>query len=169
MEKDNKSISTNDKEVLITHLFNAPVDLVFEAFTDPKHLERWFAPNGCTISYKSIDVSVGGKFHSCISDPKNGDCWCIGVYKEIIKNKKIVYEIAIADENGNLTEPATIGMDKEWPMKTLVSITFKEINKQTEITLRQTVSEKIAKRTGAHPSWIQMLEKLKEILINKKL
>ncbi|PBQ32824.1 ATPase [Sphingobacteriaceae bacterium] len=167
MERENNPSSNNANEVFIEHAFNAPVELVFRAFTDPAYLERWYAPNGCNISYKFIDVTVGGRFHSCISDPKFGDCWCVGVYKEIVKNKKISYDISIADELGNLTDPATAGMDPDWPMTTRVDILFREENGKTHVTLHQSVLEKIAKRTGAHPSWIQMLRRLENILVIK--
>lgn len=155
---------SSEKEVLITHLFKAPVDLVYRAFTDQKYLERWFAPNGCSVFYVKLDIKVGGAFHSCIVDPKHGNCWCIGVYKKLIRNKRIVYEISNSDENGRPVKPSDIGMDAEWPMTTLVSITFETKGEMTEVVLHQTVAEKIAKKTGAYPSWIQMLERLNEIL-----
>lgn len=166
MSKESKvnNYSAVKDEFLITHTFHAPVDLVFKAWTTPQYLERWFAPHGCTIRFVKLNVSVGGTFHSCISNPEFGDCWCIGVYKEIVKNEKIVYLITIADQKGKPVQPASIGMDPEWPMETLVTITFKELNGITEITLKQTVSEVIAKRTGAHPSWIQMFVRLGKLL-----
>ena len=52
-----------DKELLITHLFDAPITAVFEAWTDPEKLKHWYAPDGCTIAYKSIEVKPGGRFH----------------------------------------------------------------------------------------------------------
>nr|WP_245645537.1 SRPBCC domain-containing protein [Niabella ginsenosidivorans] len=55
-------MKSQDKELLITHLFDAPVKLVFDAWTDPEKLRRWYAPDGCTIEYKSIDVKKGGAF-----------------------------------------------------------------------------------------------------------
>jgi hypothetical protein len=57
-------------------------------------------------------------------------------------------------------------MDAEWPGETLVSITFSESNGKTTIILKQSVSESVAKKTGAHPSWIQMLERCEIIISN---
>jgi len=77
------------KELLITHLFDAPIGVVFEAWTDPEKLKLWYAPDGCTIEYKFIEIKQGGQFHSCIHDPLHGDCWIIGTYLEILPPKSL--------------------------------------------------------------------------------
>jgi hypothetical protein len=68
--------------------------------------------------------------------------------------------MAVSDANGNAVEPADVGMDPDWPRETVVTVTFVECGGKTMLTLHQTVAESLAKRTGAHPSWIEMLEKL---------
>lgn len=156
------------KEVFIEYLFNADIERVFKAWTDPEQLVQWYAPDGCTIRFKSIEVKPGGKFHSCISNPQSGDCWATGEYLEIIPNEKIAFTLMNADENGTPINPADIGMDPEWPAKTLVTVTFVEENLKTKMHLHQTVSTAIAQKTGAYPSWIQMLENMNSLL-NQKL
>ncbi len=158
-ESQNKR-TVAQNEIFITHFFNAPVELVFSAWTDSKLLERWFAPNGCTIKFKKMDFRECGTFHSCISNPIHGDCWCIGEYLEIIKFKRIVYTMQNADENGKAVDPLSIGMDADWPKISTVYITFEEVEGKTKLTLEQTVNETLAKKTGAYPSWIQMLDNL---------
>lgn len=150
-----------DREVLITRVFDAPRDLVFRAWTDPAHLKRWFAPTGCTVQFARLDIRPSGAFHSCIRSPA-GDCWCSGVYREIVAPERIVFTMAVADKNGHLIEPAAAGMDPDWPRETLVTVIFAERAGKTTVTLRQTVSEALAKRTGAHPSWLSMLDRLAE-------
>ncbi|MES2747633.1 MAG: SRPBCC domain-containing protein [Bacteroidota bacterium] len=160
-----KEQHAEDVQVTIEHIFNAPRALVFKAWTNPDLLLQWFAPDGCTILFKEIDIRKGGKFHSCISNPIHGECWCIGSYEEVVDLEKIVYSIAIADENGNTIDPKSKGMDENWPRETKVTVTFTEFEGKTKLTLYQTVSESLAKKTGAYPSWIQMLERL-EVVIN---
>jgi len=58
---------SQDKELLITYLFDAPIGVVFEAWTDPEKLKRWYAPDGCTIEYKFIEVKKGGHLKSWFS------------------------------------------------------------------------------------------------------
>ena len=149
-----------EREVFITRVFDAPRELVFAAWTDPEHLARWFAPNGCSVRFRQLDFRAGGAFHSCIHTPDGHDCWCAGVYREIAAPERIVFTMAVADANGDLIEPVDAGMDPDWPRETVVTVTFAELGGGTELTLRQTVSESLAKRTGAHPSWLQMLDRL---------
>lgn len=156
--------TATDREVLITRVFDTPRDLVFQAWTDPEHLQRWYAPRGCTIHFAAIDLREGGAFHSCIRTPDGHDCWCKGVYREIVAPERIVFTMAIADEHGHLIGPAEAGMDPDWPRETTLTVTFAEHGGQTKLTLHQTVSEALAKRTGAHPSWLDMLDRLAEDL-----
>ncbi len=151
-------------EVFIEETFNASVERVFRAWTDPEQLMKWYAPDGCTILFKKNDIRPGGRFHSCIYNPEFGNCWCIGEYKEILPNAKIVFTLINADENGEPVNPAEIGMDPDWPGETLVTVTFSEEDGITKLQLRQTVSQQLARKTGAYPSWLQMLNKMQTML-----
>jgi len=156
-----------EKELLITHLFNAPRELVFSAWTDPEKLHHWYAPDGCTIEFKSINTKQGGTFHSCIHDPVHGDCWIKGFYKEVISPEKLVFSMIISNENGDDVRSADAGKPEDWPEETLTTVTFTEVGKQTKLTIHQTVSEAEAKKTGAYQSWIKMLNKLEAIIATK--
>jgi uncharacterized protein YndB with AHSA1/START domain len=153
-----------NQEVFIEQTFNASVEKVFKAWTDPEKLMQWYAPDGCTIYFKKIKVEVGEQFHSCISNPEYGDCWCIGVYKEIVENAKIVFTLINADENGKPINPTDIGMSPDWPGETLVTVTLTEEDGKTKLQLRQTVSQAVAQKTGAYPSWLQMLNRMEVVL-----
>lgn len=160
----NKTAVSDDREVLITRVFDAPPELVFRAWTEREALLRWYAPRGCTITFRAIDVREGGEFHSCIRTPDGHECWCKGIYREIVAPERIVYSMAVADAAGNQVEPTAVGMDADWPRETEVTVTFEPVGEKTRLTLRQTVSESLAKRTGAHPSWIDMLDRLAEVV-----
>lgn len=154
-----------NNEVYIEETINADIRRVYEAWTNPEKLLQWYAPEGCTIRYKENNVSVGGKFHSCISNPTYGDCWCIGEYRDLTPYTKIVFTLINADENGHPINPVNAGMDPAWPGDTLVTVILSEERTgKTKLQLLQTVSQELAKKTGAYPSWIQMLQKLKSIL-----
>jgi uncharacterized protein YndB with AHSA1/START domain len=155
---------TSPNEVFIEQIFNAGIEKVFEAWTDPEKLMKWYAPDGCTIHFKKLNIEKGGRFHSCVSNPKHGDCWCVGEYLEIIPNAKIVFTMINADENGNPINPADIGMDPDWPGETRVTVTLTEENGKTKLQLQQTVSQALAKKTGAYPSWLQMLGNMQALL-----
>lgn len=150
----------DEPQVVITRLFNAPRELVFKAWTDPEQLVQWYAPLGCTIEYRQIEIREGGKFHSCIRTPDGFQCWCIGEYRQIIVPEKIVCTMVISNAHGDRIEPVAAGHDSDWPVETILTVTFAEQAGQTKLTLHQNVRESIAKRTGALPSWNQMFDRL---------
>lgn len=153
-----------NNDVYITHIFDADHETVFDAWTDPKQLPKWFAPEGCNITFRTLDIRQNGSFHYCIHTPQHGDCWCKGKYLEIVRPEKLVFTMEVADASGNNVSPTEAGMDTDWPVSTTVTILFNELGQKTEVVLMQTVSESLAKKTGAHPSWIMMMERLEGIL-----
>lgn len=154
-------------EVLIQRTFAAPRALVWQAWTDVEQLQLWHAPHGCDIHFARFDFRAGGGFLSRISNPSFGDCWCVGAYLEIVEPERIVYQMAVADSEGNRVKSASVGHDVDWPEETTVTVIFEERDGQTHLTLRQNVSEELAKRTGAYPSWLQMLDRLAEKLVQR--
>jgi uncharacterized protein YndB with AHSA1/START domain len=154
---------TTDREVLITREYNAPRELVFKVWTEAEHLKNWYAPEGCSIEIFRFDFRPGGSFFHVIRNPVH-DCWCAGVFREIEEPSKIVYDISITDQNGQPAQPVDMGMDPEWPATTTITILFEGIGNKTRITLHQAVSQNLAKRTGAYPSWHSMLDNLEKEL-----
>ena len=161
-------IDEDTRTIRIERMFDAPRERVFDAWTQPEHLLQWYAPRGCTITLAKLDVRPGGRFHWCIHNPSFGDCWCVGVYKEVVRPERIVYTLATADSAGNQIEPVQAGHDARWPRETLVTVTLADVRGSTRLTLEQNVLESLAKHTGAHPSWLQMLDRLGEIVAVKQ-
>ncbi|MES3019646.1 MAG: SRPBCC domain-containing protein [Bacteroidota bacterium] len=164
MENKKEHTTTERDQVHITRVFDAPRELVFNAWIDPAQLLKWYAPTGCSISFPRIDVKNGGTFLSCIVIPNGKECWCTGTYREVIYPERIVHTMSVSDENGNLISAEEAGMDPEWPEETTLTITFEELDGKTKLTLHQTVSETLAKRTGAYPSWLIMFDRLTDLL-----
>lgn len=157
-------INPTKKELLISHLFDAPKAVVFQAWTDPEQLRHWYAPDGCTIEFKSIEVSQGGRFHSCIQDPVHGECWIIGEYLEVSRPDKLVFTMVLSDKDGNLVSAVAAGKSEDWPEAIKTTVLFEPIGEQTKVTIHQTVHEEEAKKTGAYQSWIKMFNKLNQLL-----
>jgi uncharacterized protein YndB with AHSA1/START domain len=153
-------MKSKDKELLITHLFDAPIGEVFDAWTDPEKLKHWYAPDGCTIAYKSIEVKQGGKFHYYIHHPLHGGAWVMGTYVEILPTEKLAFSIRITNENGDATDI----LSAQWPGEILTTVTFESIGSQTKATIHEAVSEAEARKTGAYAGWIMMFNKLNRLL-----
>jgi uncharacterized protein YndB with AHSA1/START domain len=157
-------MKSKDKELLITHLFDAPIGEVFDAWTDPEKLKYWYAPDGCSITYKSIEVRQGGKFHYYIHHPLHGGAWVMGTYLEILPPEKLAFTIRITNENGDITDAAATGVSAQWPGEILTTVTFESIGSQTKATIHEAVSEAEARKTGAYAGWIMMFNKLNRLL-----
>jgi uncharacterized protein YndB with AHSA1/START domain len=151
-------------EVHIVHTINAPREKVFAAWTDQQSLERWYAPVGCTIAFRNYTPAAGGKYLSCIKSPDGHECWCTGSYEVFSPPEKLVMTMSICSADGAIVPPTAVGMDPDWPITTRLTVTFEDLGGSTRMTLHQTVDEALAKKTGAHPSWLQMFDRLAGIV-----
>lgn len=159
-----KNIDIHPDEVHITHVFDAARERVFAAWTDPEQLVKWFAPDGCTISFRNIDIREGGGFHSCVQSPGQRDCWCKGRYLLIDAPHRIIFTMAFTDASGNDVRPSDAGMPEGWPPVTKVTVDFTEADGKTKLTLHQEVPESIARATGAYMGWVLMFNRLYNML-----
>ena len=73
----------NDLEIVITREFDAPIALVFDVFTKPKHVRKTFAPFGEEVTVCSIDLRVGGNYHIVMVTDDGTECSFRGTYLEI--------------------------------------------------------------------------------------
>jgi uncharacterized protein YndB with AHSA1/START domain len=66
--------TAQDQQVLITRIFDAPRDLVFRAWTDPRHVAQWFGPEGFDTRRETveIDLRVGGRFELAMVHKQTG-------------------------------------------------------------------------------------------------
>lgn len=128
----------------------APRDLVFRLWTKSEYLSRWFAPRACTLEIHAFDFRVGGELVTTIRGPDGSACKAVATYLEVVPNERIVYRIAARKSDDDAPEQST------------VTVTFADERGGTLLRLHQTVPEELARRTGALPSWIEMLERLEE-------
>jgi uncharacterized protein YndB with AHSA1/START domain len=84
--------NTKDRELLISRTLNAPVELVWEAWTKPEHIANWWGPNGFTNTITKMEIKPGGEWDLVMHGPDGTDYKNKSVFKEIIPFKKIVYD-----------------------------------------------------------------------------
>jgi uncharacterized protein YndB with AHSA1/START domain len=77
------SSTTADREIVVTRVFDAPRELVFDAFTDPAHISNWWGPDGFTTTTHEMDVRPGGTWRFVMHGPDGVDYDNIIVYREI--------------------------------------------------------------------------------------
>ena len=136
-EKINSPVSnTHLNELIITRIFNAPRELVWKAWTDPRHLTRWWGPKDFTSPNCKIDLRIGGRYLFCMRSKEGQEIWSTGIYKEIVPLSRIVCTDSFADEKGNVVSAAHYGMSDDFPIEMEVTITLEEENGKIKMTLR---------------------------------
>jgi uncharacterized protein YndB with AHSA1/START domain/DNA-binding transcriptional ArsR family regulator len=167
LEAEKKNIAQNDmerrstmahqntkrKEVTITRLFDAPRELVFKAWTDPKQLAQWWGPHGFTNPVCELDVRPGGTLLIDMRGPDGVVYPNKGVFHEIVEPERLVFTTSsFEDAEGNLQ------------LEVLNTVTFAELGGKTKLTLQAVVVKSTspvdAALTGMEEGWNQSLDRL---------
>jgi uncharacterized protein YndB with AHSA1/START domain len=86
-----KVTTPTDREIVLTRVFDAPRTMVFDAFTKPELLKRWFGPRGWSLVVCEVDLRVGGGFRFVLRSPKGTEMGMRGVYREIVPPERSVH------------------------------------------------------------------------------
>ncbi len=89
-----------NKKIVVTCTFNSPVNIVWDSFTNPVTLEKWFAPKPYKAITKRADFREDGFWLYYMLSPKDEKFWSITKYKKIVVNNLLEAEDAFCDENG---------------------------------------------------------------------
>ncbi len=85
-------MSDSEIKLAINKKINAPVEKVYEAWTNPEMIKQWFGPGGMAIPNAAADVQVGGEYLIHMHDSDSGSDHIVsGTYEEIIPNRKLVF------------------------------------------------------------------------------
>ncbi len=148
---------TNDRELVLTRLIDAPREKVFKAWTDAELLKQWFAPLPWTTPVVEIDVRPGGSSMFVMRDPEGNDYPNRGVYLEVVENEKLVFTDAFTEA----WQPS------EKPFFTCV-LTFEDAGGKTRYTARArhwTKEDREAhEKMGFHEGWGQCTDQLEGLL-----
>ena len=137
--------------VVVTRVFEAPVEQVWKAWSESEQVMRWWGPTGFTSPLAKMDFRVGGKSLVCMRAPKEGggqDMYNTWTYQKIDSLKRIEFIVNFSDKDGNKLDPAKMGLPRGIPMEVPHIITFKPIdNNKTEMTVTEsgyTLEEAVA-------------------------
>lgn len=89
-----------DREVVMTRVFGAPRRTVWDAFTRPALLKRWFGPRGWSLVVCEVDLRVGGGFRFVLRGPDGKDMGMRGVYRELVPPERSVHVESFDDFPG---------------------------------------------------------------------
>ncbi len=118
----------NTRDVLVLkRIFNAPIERVFDAWTKPEVLAKWFGPEGFSVNRSEVQLHIGGSYDIEICSPDGKLIRHFGNYLEISKPHKLVFTWMLVDQACKGSE----GLVAE----TIVNIEFNRLELTTEITL----------------------------------
>lgn len=148
--------ATTRREVSLTRVFDAPIQLVWLAWTDPAHMARWWGPKGFTNPVCEIDVRKGGTIRIDMRAPDGTLYPMTGTFEEVLPPERLVFTSVARDNDGN---PLLEGHNV---------ITFEDIGGKTRVTVqsRAVGLAPVAPQmlAGMEAGWTQSLEKLAELV-----
>ena len=137
-------------DLVITRIFDAPRELVWKAWTDPKLVTQWWGPRGFTSPSCEIDLRVGGRYLFCMRAPDGREFWTGGEFTEIVAPERIVAVLFYADKNGKVA-PADPN-----DVEVRDVVTFEQLGGgRTKLTLRRSHWD-----VGEDAGWNEILDKL---------
>jgi uncharacterized protein YndB with AHSA1/START domain len=136
-------------ELVLTRSFDRPRRLVFEAWTNPKHLAQWWGPRGFTTTIREMDVRPGGTWSYVMRAPDGNDYAFDGAYVEVVEPERLVFDGSI---HGSPEQ-------RVW-----TEVTFTEGEGKTAIRVRQLYSFESEATRGAAIGWSQQLDRFGEFL-----
>ena len=134
-------------ELVLTRVFDAPRELVFQCWTDPEHLAQWWGPAGMTPTGVDVDTTDGGAWRIGMSDGE-AEYWASGVYLELAPPERLVFSFKWDPREGQPDED------------TLVTITFADRDGKTEMTFHQTGFATVESRDGHTDGWRSTFDEL---------
>jgi uncharacterized protein YndB with AHSA1/START domain len=148
------------KELTLTRVLNAPRELVFKTWTDPKHLAQWWGPRGFTNPVCEVDPKPGGKIRIHMDHPKFPNHWMTGFFREVVAPERLVFTSkAFENEEGVAL------------LEVLNTVTFEEENGKTKLTVHAVVTKATPEMAfalnGMDQGWNESIDKLSEYLENQ--
>ena len=156
MQAADKPTDYGEGTVTFTRVLDAPRELVWRAWTDPKHMAQWFGPRGFTSSVPELDARVGGALRIVRHWPDGNDYPMKGEFREVVPPSRLVFtNIAIDNDGNHLLEGET-------------TVTLEDEGGKTKLTLHTYAKGLVPAApqmlAGMEAGWSQSLDKLAELL-----
>jgi uncharacterized protein YndB with AHSA1/START domain len=152
--KNSIDLTSDPRSIVGSRVFDAPRDLVFAAFSDPKHLAQWWGPNGFSLTTHAFDFRPGGVWRFVMHGPDGRDYQNRVTYDEIVAPERIVYTHG--------------GADDVEPVQFSTTVTFENAgNGQTRLTWHgrfpsAAERDRVVKEYGADTGLAQTMVRLAE-------
>jgi uncharacterized protein YndB with AHSA1/START domain len=163
--------SSGKEQFVINRTFEAPLERMFEMWTNPKHFSQWLAPAGFTMEFIRADIKPGGSTLYMMSNGADTTMYGRANYLELQKPNRIVYTQQFCDKNEKIsrhphaptwpeTMLTTVTLSEEGPDKTRVTVVWETHGAVT----REELETFIKARAGMTQGWTGSFDKLEEYL-----
>jgi uncharacterized protein YndB with AHSA1/START domain len=151
--QNNIDLEQDPRSIIAVREFDAPRELVFEAWTDPQHLAQWWGPNGFTTTTSRFDMRPGGVWRFVMHGPDGRDYQNRITFEEVVPPERIVYRHG--------------GDDDVEPVRFTTTVTFVALGDKTRITMRMDFPsaeerDRVVKTYGADKGLVQTLARLQQ-------
>lgn len=164
LDKLGEFVADDPRTMFITRIFNAPLEKVWRAWTDPKLVKQWWGPEHFTSPGAEIDFRVGGKYLFGMRDPDGNEYWSTGEYVEIAPMARIVYTDSFSDAQGNVVSPQQFGMSADFPESQEITLTFEDLGGQTLLRISSASMPRDAMFEMARSGMTTSLDKLARVV-----
>jgi uncharacterized protein YndB with AHSA1/START domain len=159
------------REIVYTRLFDAPRELVFAAWTEPKRLARWWGPHGMTNPECEVDLRPGGRYRIVMRAPNGVEYPLKGEYREIERPKRLVFSLDTeehpAEWQADVQSHRRPG-SSEAGLKAVATVTFAQRAGRTRVTIvteyESVETRNAAVKMGSSDGWAQSFERLELLL-----
>ena len=135
-------------EMILTRVVDAPRELMWKLWTEPEHIGKWWGPKGFTLPGCEMDFRPGGTYRFVMRGPDGQDNPFHGVYREIVRNERIVFTAILDNLPGH---------------ELVTTVTFADEGGKTKLTVRQATPPGEAGR-GQNQGWSETLERLADLV-----
>ncbi len=145
--------TTAHPDVVVTRIYHAPRDLVWQAWTDPKHLKEWWGPHFFGVGAVGVDLRSGGKLSIEMIGPDDMTPQMEAMFKEIVPPERLSFLTSILPDERGVPQ-----------FETLTTVTLEEAAGKTTVTVRnqilRLVGDAIGAAAGMEQGWSEQLERL---------
>ncbi|MBS1978252.1 MAG: SRPBCC domain-containing protein [Bacteroidetes bacterium] len=128
-------------ELVVSRIFEAPLDRVWRMWTDPALVMQWWGPDHFTCPSAVMDFREGGTSIVCMRAPATfggRDNFSIWTYTKIVLHERIEFIQNLASSDGHKQKPLDLGMPSDFPEDVRTVVTFRSLGKnRTEMTVTE--------------------------------
>ena len=132
------AVTDKQEELVMTRVFDAPRERVFDILTKPEHLQKWWGPKGVSHPIVELDGRVGGQFFLGQRGGDGAMHYEVGVVREITPPSRFVFAFHFADEKRRRVPLSWAGVPDGWEGEIVHEVTLAPEGTRTRVTIRVT-------------------------------